>query len=97
MTTSRTHKVMIDGPGYIELGELKWLISQLDAAPDSTRVKVAYLSGGGRETDSCSLSANVPDRNIQINITNPSPIGHAHIPGARGGSIGRPIKDQPQA
>lgn len=92
MTTSRTHRIKIEGPGHIELGELRWFISQLEGAPDNAKVRVDYLAGSPRESDSCSLSADVPDIKINQKLINQS-----HIPGARGGSASRPIKDRPQA
>lgn len=93
MTTNRTHKVTIEGPGHLELGELRWLISQLEGAPDSTKVRVEYFAGSPRESDNCSLSANVPDRSTPPKAF----INQSHTPGARGGSTSRPIKDRPQA
>lgn len=86
MTTSRTNTAKITATGSgVELGDLRWLVQQLEGAPDTDKVRVtANASFDARDPGEIIMTADVPDRPVRPNVTYP--------PGAR-----RPIADAPQA
>ena len=61
-TTSRTHKVSVESTGsQIELGEVRWLLDQMKALPDSHLIHVASRPGDARESGLSRLSADIPE------------------------------------
>lgn len=86
MTTSRTNTAKITAPRIgVELGDLRWLVQQLEGAPDEDRVTVSVSEGFSQmDPGEIVITANVPDRPVRPNATYP--------PGVR-----RPIADAPQA
>lgn len=98
MTTSRTNTAKITAPtSGVELGDLRWLLQQLEGAPDTDRVRVTVNQGfDQRDPGEIIMTADVPDRQMR-----PNPIMPPHPPGARSflasRDTGRPIADSPQA
>lgn len=81
MTMSRTHTIQIVAHNSTKfpLGELRWLVAQLEGAPDTVEVKVkAHHATDQRDQDSVTISADAPDRPVRPSLT--------HRPGMRGGA-----------
>lgn len=63
MTTSRTHQVTVEANGSsIELGEVRWLLAQMEQLPDSYPIQVLYEAGNTRETGMAGLRASIPEK-----------------------------------
>lgn len=64
MTTSRSNSAKITGPaGSISLGDLRWLVEQLEYGTDDLTVSVMTDQGFNQmDSGSTTLSAQVPDR-----------------------------------
>ena len=65
MVMSRTHTIQIENlsASFLPLGELRWLVQQLEGAPDSLEVRVkAHSALDVRDSSSARLSVEAPDR-----------------------------------
>lgn len=67
MTTQRTHTVKVTAAGSsVELGELRWLVKQLEGGADTLKVRVEeHRAQDQRESGSVTLTADVPETAVK--------------------------------
>lgn len=67
MSMTRAHSVEVTDTGSsIKLGELRWLVKQLEAGSDDLNVHVSTYPGDVRDPGSVTLSAQVPDKPAKV-------------------------------